>query len=120
SISELPSTSTTIPPPAAVTKTGSTWLSPRATLRWRRSSSSREAGPGISVTRWRCCGTDGPPGRVGFRLISRHYPWPAHGGRGAARRPAGRAPGHPAHQDRPDDLGPAAAAALDHPGLRAG
>ena len=51
SISELPSTSTTIPPPAAVTKTGSTWLSPRATLRCRRSSSSREAGPGISVTR---------------------------------------------------------------------
>jgi hypothetical protein len=54
SISEFPSASISTPPPAAVTKIGSTWLSPRATLRCRRSSSSRETGPGISVTRWRC------------------------------------------------------------------
>src|SRR5258708_19476812 len=44
SISELPSTSTMTPPPAAVTNTGSTWLRPRATLRWRRSNSSRDCG----------------------------------------------------------------------------
>ncbi len=32
SISELPSASISTPPPAAVTNTGRTWLSPRATL----------------------------------------------------------------------------------------
>ena len=36
SISELPSASTITPPPASVTNTGSTWLTPRATARSRR------------------------------------------------------------------------------------
>jgi hypothetical protein len=61
SISELPSASTRTPPPAAVTKTGSTWLTPRATLCCRRWSSSRDAGPGISVTTRRSWGSPGPP-----------------------------------------------------------
>ena len=51
SISELPSTSTSTPPPAAVMNTGRTWLSPRATLRWRALEAARaRPGPGISVT----------------------------------------------------------------------
>ena len=57
SISELPSASTSTPPPAAVMNTGSTWLTPRATRAARRASSSREAGPGISVTRLRRWGS---------------------------------------------------------------
>ncbi len=44
-------------PPASVTNTGSTWLTPRATVRSRRASSSRETGPGISVTRCLRCGS---------------------------------------------------------------
>src|SRR5450755_1207837 len=89
SISELPSASTTIPPPAAVTNTGRTWLSPRATLRCLRSSSAREAGPGMSVTIRRCCGTEGPPrpgGVLVLMLIGRQYPWLAACGRGAPGR----------------------------------
>ena len=46
SIRELPSTSTSTPPPAAVMNTGSTWLTPRATAAWRRASRSREMRPG--------------------------------------------------------------------------
>src|SRR5215469_13125304 len=61
SISELPSTSMITPPPAAVTNTGRTWLSPRATMCCRRSSSSRDAGPGISVTMRRSWASPGPP-----------------------------------------------------------
>src|SRR5580693_3222926 len=61
SMSELLSASTRTPPPAAVTNTGSTWLTPRATVRCRRSSSSRDAGPGISVTTRRSWGSPGPP-----------------------------------------------------------
>ena len=57
SIRELPSASTITPPPASVTNTGRTWLTPRATARSRRASSSRETGPGISVTSCLCCGT---------------------------------------------------------------
>ena len=51
SIRELPSASTITPPPASVTNTGSTVLTPRATARSRLAISSREMGPGISVTR---------------------------------------------------------------------
>src|SRR5487761_96083 len=69
SISELPSTSCSTPPPAALTNTGSTLLTPRATLRCRRSSSAREAGPGISVTSVRCCGRSGPEARVVCSVI---------------------------------------------------
>ena len=61
SISELPSTSMSTPPPAAVMNTGRTWLTPRATLASRRASSSREQGPGISVTRRRTWARPGPP-----------------------------------------------------------
>jgi hypothetical protein len=57
SIRELPSASTITPPPASVTNTGRTWLTPRATARSRRVSSSRETGPGISVTRCLRCGS---------------------------------------------------------------
>ena len=61
SMSELPSASTSTPPPAAVMKTGSMLLTPRATALSRRAISWREAGPGISVTRRRCWGSPGPP-----------------------------------------------------------
>ena len=46
SISELPSTSMSTPPPAALMNTGRTWLTPRATVASRRASSSREQGRG--------------------------------------------------------------------------
>src|ERR1700685_3831489 len=59
SMRELPSASTMTPPPASVTNTGSTMLTPRATARSRLASSSREAGPGISVTRLRRWGRRG-------------------------------------------------------------
>ena len=61
SISELPSTSTMTPPPAAVTKTGSVIDNPFATALCLRASNSCERGPGIAVTRRRSCGSDGPP-----------------------------------------------------------
>src|SRR6478672_6498368 len=64
SISELPSTSTRTPPPAAVTKTGSAVPTPSATCCFLRSSRSREPGPGISVTSRRSWGRVGPPVRV--------------------------------------------------------
>src|SRR5262249_52812182 len=69
SMSELPSTSTSTPPPAAVMNTGSTWLTPRATAAWRRASRSRDSGPGISVTRRRSCGSSGPPGDEGRTVM---------------------------------------------------
>ena len=53
SISELPSTSRSTPPEAASTKTGSTVPTPAATVVERRSKSSRERGPGTSVTKRR-------------------------------------------------------------------
>ena len=62
SISELPSTSTSTPPPARSTNTGRTVPTPRATTAWRRSSSARDLGPGISVTRRRCWSSVGPQG----------------------------------------------------------
>src|ERR1022692_714795 len=64
SMSELPSASTSTPPPAAVMNTGRTWLTPRATLAARRASSAREAGPGISVTMRRSWGRPGPPAEL--------------------------------------------------------
>ena len=62
SIRELPSASTMTPPPASVTNTGSTVLTPRATARSRLASRSRETGPGISVTRLRRWGRRASPG----------------------------------------------------------
>ena len=56
SISELPSASTTTPPPARVTKTGSAVPMPGGTAACLRASSSCDFGPGISVTRRRSCG----------------------------------------------------------------
>src|SRR5215207_2654425 len=55
SMSELPSTSTTTPPPARSTKTGSVPPTPADTAAVRRSISARERGPGISVTSRRSC-----------------------------------------------------------------
>src|SRR3984957_6692654 len=68
SISELPSTSMITPPPALM-KMGRTWLTPRATLASRRTSSSRDAGPGISVTRRRTWARPGPPCRGDCMVI---------------------------------------------------
>ena len=53
SISELPSTSTSTPPPARSTKTGSAVPTPAGTADVRRAISSIERGPGMSVTRCR-------------------------------------------------------------------
>src|SRR6476620_7792155 len=64
SISELPSTSTRTPPPAAVTKTGSAVPTPSATCCFLRSSRARVPGPGISVTSRRSWGRVGPPVRA--------------------------------------------------------
>src|SRR5215475_9295292 len=91
SMSELPSASTSTPPPAAVMNTGRMLLTPRATALSRRASSSREAGPGISVTRRRCWGSPGPPLAGGFVVIDltiRHRPpdGPASPGSGGGRR----------------------------------
>ena len=61
SISELPSTSTRTPPPAATTNTGSVVPTPSATWAFLRSSRARDSGPGIAVTRLRCWGSAGPP-----------------------------------------------------------
>src|SRR6266550_3641092 len=102
SMSELPSASTSTPPPAAVMNTGRMLLTPRATARSRRASSSREAGPGISVTRRRRWGSSGPPVAGGFVVIVptiRHRPpdGPARPGSGGgpigARRAGWRAEG---------------------------
>src|SRR5206468_12058927 len=97
SMSELPSASTSTPPPAAVMNTGRMLLTPRATARSRRASSSREAGPGISVTRRRCWGSPGPPVAGGFVVIDptiRHRPPDGPAGRarqaGIRRRAEGR------------------------------
>ncbi len=64
SMRELPSTSTTTPPPAAAAKTAIVVLTPRATAPPWRLASSRERGPGISVTRRRSCASAGPPARA--------------------------------------------------------
>src|SRR6266516_2685046 len=98
SMSELPSASTSTPPPAAVMNTGRMLLTPRATARSRRASSSREAGPGISVTRRRRWGSSGPPVAGGFVVIDptiRHRPpdGPARPGSGGGRRAGRRAEG---------------------------
>ena len=61
SISELPSTSTTTPPPAATANTGIVVDTACETAASRRSVHSRESGPGISVTSRRSCGSAGPP-----------------------------------------------------------
>ena len=61
SISELPSTSTTTPPPARSTNTGMVEPMPRATAAPRRAATSWERGPGIAVTRRRSWGSEGPP-----------------------------------------------------------
>ena len=55
SISRLPSTSSTIPPAARAANTGMVMPTPADTAAARRLVSSSDAGPGISVTRWRLC-----------------------------------------------------------------
>src|SRR5688572_27890192 len=76
SIKELSSASTRTPPPAAVTTTGSGVPRPRQTAPSRRSIRALERGPGISVTRRRSWGREGPPA-VGA-VIHRGYVSP-HG-----------------------------------------
>src|SRR6185312_10552481 len=61
SMSELPSTSTSTPPPAAAAKTGMAWPTPEATAWLLRLASSTDFGPGMDVTSLRSCGSDGPP-----------------------------------------------------------
>src|SRR3954468_4784541 len=56
SIKEFPSTSTSTPPPARSMNTGSVVLTPADTAAARRAASSRERGPGISVTSRRSWG----------------------------------------------------------------
>src|SRR5437588_5407395 len=64
SISRLPSTSSTIPPAARAAYTGMTLAMPRDTAAPRRLLSCTDAGPGISVTRWRVCSTAGTSGSL--------------------------------------------------------
>src|SRR5215475_12626473 len=104
SMSELPSASTSTPPPAAVMNTGRMLLTPRATARSRRASSSREAGPGISVTRRRCWGSAGPPVAGGFMVIDltiRHRPPARQPGVRRRSRPVGMPSVRPAWHDLP-------------------
>src|SRR3954451_24329235 len=77
SIRELPSASTSTPPPAATMKTGSVGPPPSATAAFLRLSSSVERGPGISVTRWRCWGRVGPPAGVWVMRTNVGDPKPA-------------------------------------------
>ena len=56
SISELPSTSTSTPPPARSMNTGNVVPTPAETAALRAAKSSRERGPGNSVTIRRSCG----------------------------------------------------------------
>ena len=61
SINELPSASTTTPPPAATANTGIITDTADDTAACRRAVHSRETGPGISVTSRRSWGSAGPP-----------------------------------------------------------
>jgi hypothetical protein len=63
SISELPSASTSTPPPARSMKTGSAVPTPGGTAAVRRAISSCDFGPGIAVTSRRRCGGRSVPGR---------------------------------------------------------
>src|SRR5246127_2758365 len=69
SIRRLPSTSSTMPPPARATNTGKETFTPPDTAAARRLLSSSDAGPGISVTSWRVCSrlatTSSSPRRAG-------------------------------------------------------
>ena len=60
-MSELPSASTTTPPPAATTAIGTATPTPAGTAAALRASSSCDRGPGTAVTRRRSCGRPGPP-----------------------------------------------------------
>src|SRR3954471_13241526 len=64
SMRELPSVSRMTPPPAASTNTGRVVPTPSATYCFFRASFSRDLGPGISVTRFRCWVRDVPPTTV--------------------------------------------------------
>ena len=55
SMKELPSTSTSTPPPAAAAYTPALLVNPAGSAALRRVASSRERGPGISVTIRRTC-----------------------------------------------------------------
>ena len=78
SMNELPSTSTTTPPPAAAAYTGMTLPTPAETAAERRAASSRERGPGTSVTRRRTCGRVGPPSSAAVVAVMA-APWDASG-----------------------------------------
>ena len=84
SMKRLPSTSSTIPPPARAANTGMVFPTPRETAAARRLVSSSDAGPGISVTRWRLCSTAGTsaayPRRAPATSPRKH--WPGGGGPG--------------------------------------
>lgn len=60
SMNELPSTSTTTPPPAWVTNTGSEDPTPAGSAARCLRSSSADFGPGISVRTRRTCASPGP------------------------------------------------------------
>src|SRR3954454_22948664 len=64
SIRVLPSVSSRTPPPAASMKIGRVLPTPSATYCFLRASFSRDLGPGISVTRFRCWVRDVPPTTV--------------------------------------------------------
>ena len=71
SMSELPSASTTTPPPAATAWIGTVCPTPAATAAALRAISSCERGPGMGVTIRRSCGREGPPrgGAVGAAKV---------------------------------------------------
>src|SRR5687768_8106484 len=64
SMNELPSTSTSTPPPARSTKTGIIPLTAEETALCRRCIRARERGPGTSVTRRRSCSGNCAPVRT--------------------------------------------------------
>src|SRR4051794_29611899 len=68
SISELPSTSTRTPPPARSTNSGTVVPTAEDTAAVRRAMSSRDRGPGSSVTSRRSCGSD--PADVSTSVIA--------------------------------------------------
>src|SRR4051795_8583024 len=68
SISELPSTSTSTPPPARSTNSGTVVPTAEDTAAVRRARSSRDRGPGSSVTSRRSCGSD--PADVSTSVIA--------------------------------------------------
>ncbi len=93
SISELPSTSTSTPPPARSMKTGSVVPRPADTAALRRAKSACDFGPGIEVARRRSCGRAGPPGAEGVAVMGCSLSGKAvQVAGGGAGRPSGEEP----------------------------